>query len=157
MICDEMDKQNILVFPGIEISIDKCHALIIFAELCKETKSFLDSMNTHFKDKENINVDELILHLNKIDVDKFIFVPHVLKSNRNFDLNKIKIYQEKGIEIFAIECTNQKQQLFALQKQEYKRFTPVCFSDQKLWMPTKDDEEFKYRNTTLLLDKKDAN
>lgn len=157
MIQDRMCKQNILVFPGVEISIDKCHALIIFSELCNESENFLKEVNDYFNNNECIDADNLILKLKKIKNDKFIFIPHVFKSKRNFDLNNIERLIEKGIKIFAIECRNQKQQLLALHNEEYKKFTPVLFSDEKLWETKEDNEEFGYRNTTLLLDKKDVN
>ena len=126
IIENDLKDYNVKIFPGIEISLEEGHVLVIAEnndinkqELCKISK-IIESEEMDDKYKMSMNqFNELFANKN------YLIIPH-LKKNHNLQIETINCITDK---INVGEVDSQKH-FFLLKKEG--NFTPVRFSDIRI-------------------------
>ena len=145
---------EIKIFPGMEISIDKqYHALLILDDQYADYEVKLSDLSKIIKNNQDfIDSDKLIEYLNNVQKNNYILIPHWYKSKNCWNESLLTKFKNSKIDIKCLECGNIiKQKKLTKEMDEY---TPVCFGDNKLFRSTEEDK-YGYRVTTLDISKDD--
>lgn len=136
-ICKEID---IIVFPGIEIDLEKGHIILIannsdleeFSELCNNVSNKIEKQGDSitFEDFTNIYTD----------LNKYIIIPHYKKEPHVSE----EIIKKFGQNIFVGEVTNPKKWNKCIK--DKNALVPVLFSDVRI---EETIEEFPMKQTYI--------
>lgn len=134
-IIDGFKSVDCSVFPGIEISLEGGHILVI-GDSTEETYTNLEKLSKFVKSEERDDHYKMKLDdfLNYVKPDEYLLIPHYRKDPKIPD----NIIEKLGPLIFVGEAQSSKK--FANIKKEGK-FTPVLFSDIRI-TKIDDKEEF---------------
>lgn len=130
---------NITVFPGMEISINGFHLLVICSQ---EESKLLYELNNYFKNQhENIDLDSFIKIVDSIESEDFILIPHWMKSKMisDVEIEQLEKYVKCG------EVGNRKKFIREIKNRKSK-LIPVLFSDFRAFTSegTGEDEWFNH-------------
>ena len=131
---------DIIVFPGVEVDIDKGHMLVIcpqegidkFESQCILLSSKIKTQNDCITYQEFIEIFD--------NYDEYLLIPHTEKKPPV----KNEIIEKFGQNIFCGEVENVKK--WSVEKKKENGLVPVLFSDIRI---AKDIEKFSSRTTYL--------